>query len=196
MIRVLQVLPRLRRGGSQAMVMNIYRSIDHNKIQFDFIIFTKDHDDYYDEIIANGGRVYHFEKFNGLNFFKIKSNFNKFLREHNEYKIIHFHVYSTASIYIPVAKKNGLKTIIHSHSTSNGKGVMALIKNALQLPLRNQADYLFACSSEAGKWLYGKKAISRDNYFFIPNGIPLNQFNFSKEKRMNIRKKYIILHGH
>ena len=39
-IRVLHVLGRLNRGGSETMVMNIYRNIDRSKVQFDFIIHT------------------------------------------------------------------------------------------------------------------------------------------------------------
>ena len=189
MIRVLQVLPRLRRGGSQAFVMNLYRNIDRTKVQFDFIIFTNDRDDYYDEIYSLGGKVYHFEKFNGKNYFRIRKSFNSFLENHPEYDIIHIHVYSTASIYLPIAKKHGLKTIIHSHSTSNGNGFLSLIKNIMQLPLRKEADYLFACSTDAGKWLFGKKAIHKQNYRFIPNGIDLKCFNYDPYARDDLRKK-------
>lgn len=38
MIRILHVIGSLNNGGSQAMVMNLYRNIDKTKIQFDFII--------------------------------------------------------------------------------------------------------------------------------------------------------------
>ena len=200
MIRVLQVLPRLRRGGSQAFVMNLYRCIDRTKIQFDFIIFTKDHDDYYDEIINMGGKIYHFEKFNGLNYFSIMKKWKVFLKEHKEYKIIHFHVYSTASLYISLAKKNGLKTIVHSHSTSNGKGIKAHIKNTLQLPIRWKSDYLFACSTDAGRWLFGDKATKKKNYFIVPNGIDLQHFYFDSERRqqtraaLSLNDKFVIGH--
>ena len=36
MIRVLQVLGGLNRGGAETMVMNLYRALDHKEIQFDF----------------------------------------------------------------------------------------------------------------------------------------------------------------
>ena len=192
MIRILQVLPRLRRGGSQAMVMNLYRAINRNEVQFDFIIFTKDHDDYYDEIYQLGGKVYSFTKFNGKNIVKIIKEWNSFFEIHLEYKILHSHVRSFASIYIPIAKKHGLTTIIHSHSTSNGKGLTGIIKSILELPLRYQADYLFACSTEAGKWLFGEKALSRDNYRFIPNAINVRDFIFSLDARKRIREHYCI----
>lgn len=190
MIRVLQVLPRLRRGGSQAMIMNVYRLIDRTKIQFDFIIFSKDKDDYYDEIIKLGGRVFHFTKYNGRNALKVKKEWKQFFENHQEYKILHSHVRSFASLYIPVAKSYGLKTIIHSHSSANKKGLKGICKSILQRPLRKQADYLFACSQKAGEWLFGKKSISLDNYYFVPNGIDLNHFQYSEKNRELIRKKY------
>ena len=190
MIRILHVLPRLRRGGSQAMVMSLYRALNRDKYQFDFIIFTPDHDDYYDEIHELGGRVFHFTKFNGKNLIRVQREWNQFLEEHSEYKILHSHVRSFASIYIPIAKRHGLTTIIHSHSTSNGKSIEGIVKTILELPLRYQADYLFACSTEAGKWLFGEKAIARENYRFIPNAISVKDFVFSEESRSSIRCQF------
>ena len=137
MIRVLQVLPRLRRGGSQAMVMNLYRAINRDEVQFDFIIFTKDHDDYYDEIKEMGGKIFHFKKINATNVFAIRKEWNSFFQEHSEYKILHSHVRSFASVYISIAKKHHITTIIHSHSTSHGPGLLKdIVKTLFEYPLR------------------------------------------------------------
>ena len=35
-IRVLHILQRMEAGGTQALLMNIYRKIDRTKVQFDF----------------------------------------------------------------------------------------------------------------------------------------------------------------
>ena len=40
-IRVLHVLHSLNCGGTENMIMNLYRNIDINKIQFDFLVHTK-----------------------------------------------------------------------------------------------------------------------------------------------------------
>ena len=182
------------------MVMNLYRNIDHNKIQFDFIIHTLEKQAYYQEIIDMGGRVYHFPAFNGKNIFLLKKKWAQFFTEHMEYKILHSHVRSYASLYIPIAKKYGLKTIIHSHSTSNGKGASAIIKKILQFPLRYQADYLMACSNEAGQWLYGKRACKSKNYIFLSNAIDIKKYRFSNKisieyrKKMNLENKFVIGH--
>ncbi len=36
-VRVLQVIGAMDRGGAETMIMNLYRNIDKNKFQFDFI---------------------------------------------------------------------------------------------------------------------------------------------------------------
>lgn len=39
-IRILQVFGAMNRGGAESMIMNIYRNIDRQKVQFDFIVHT------------------------------------------------------------------------------------------------------------------------------------------------------------
>ena len=170
-IRILHMIGCLEIGGSQSMIMNIYRNIDRRIIQFDFVIDKDVKSPLYKEITQLGGKIYKMPKFNGINIIEVQSSWKKFFENHSEYKILHSHVRSYASIYLPVAKRCGVTTIIHSHNTSNGVGFPSLVKKILQFPLRYQADYLFACSKEAGEWLFGKKAIKKDNFKVIYNGI-------------------------
>lgn len=41
-IRVLHILQRMEAGGTQALLMNIYRKIDRTKVQFDFWVVYKE----------------------------------------------------------------------------------------------------------------------------------------------------------
>lgn len=186
-IRVLHVLSRLDIGGAETMVMNLYRHIDRNKVQFDFIVSSEEQGSFSDEVRALGGRIYAVPKFglkNVLRFYKV---WHTFFKEHREYKIIHGHVRSTAAIYLTIAKKYGLVTIAHSHSTSSGKGFSALVKNILQYPIRYVADYLFACSDSSGVWLYGKKACQKRNFMVLNNAIDADVFRFYEAKRNTVR---------
>ena len=45
MLRVLHVLGALDMGGIENFLMNIYRNIDRNKIQFDFVINDRNKED-------------------------------------------------------------------------------------------------------------------------------------------------------
>lgn len=188
-IRILQVLGGLNVGGAETMVMNYYRNIDKSKVQFDFIVHENEKGFYEEEIIKMGGKIYRMPRYKGINHFYYIKKWKEFFKQHPEYKILHSHVRSCAIIFILIAKKYGVKTIIHSHSTSNGTGIKSTIKNLLQFPLRYTADYLFACSEKAGIWLYGKNAIKKNNFYIVKNSINLNDYIFSKDERESIRKK-------
>ena len=189
MLRVLQMIGALNVGGSQTMLMNIYRNIDRKKIQFDFLLDRPEELHFADEVRALGGRIYSVPLFKGTNAIEVRRAWDGFFTEHPEYKVLHSHVRSYASLYLPIAKKHGVKTIIHSHNTSNGAGAAALVKRALQYPLRYQADVLMACSTEAGRWLYGDKACRSGKYVFLPNGVDLSRFRPDEDKRAEYRAR-------
>lgn len=192
MVRVLHMIGSLEIGGSQTLIMNIYRKIDRTNLQFDFIVDHPDRMYFAKEITELGGKIYTILPFKGYNLLQVKRAWKNFFQNHPDYKIFHSHVRSYASIYLPIAKKNGLKTIIHSHNTSNGSGVTAIIKFLLQFPLRYQADYYMACSKMAGKWLFGKKVIGKPYFHIIANGIDVNKYCFSSDKRDQIRNEFKI----
>ena len=189
MIRILQMIGSLNVGGSQTMIMNIYRNIDRTKMQFDFVLDHPKETYFAEEVKALGAKIYTMPGFNGANAAEVKRDWNNFFYTHPEYKVLHSHVRSYASLYLPIAKKHGVKTIIHSHSTSNGTGAAAMAKNALQYPLKKQADILMACSTEAGLWLYGEKACKSDRYVFMPNAVDLERFSFRETSRKALREK-------
>jgi len=189
MIRVLHMIASLDVGGSQTVMMNIYRNIDREKIQFDFVIDHPKEDYFAEEIRSLGGRVFTMPAFHGTNAGEIKRDWNNFFYTHPEYTILHSHTRSYASLYLPVAKAHGVKTIIHSHSTSTGGGVKGAVKAVMQLPLRHQADVLMACSLDAGEWLYGKKACQSDRFILLPNGIDTRE---RYRRELGLEGRYVI----
>lgn len=199
-LRILQVLGRLDRGGAETMIMNLYRRMDRERVQFDFVIHTEDICDYSEEVESLGGRIYAMEPFRASTAVRYKKNWQDFFKAHKEYRVIHGHMRSTASLYLAAAKRAGLVTIAHSHNTSSGAGVSAVVKNMLQYPLRYTADYLFSCSYAAGVWLYGKKACEKPNFHILPNGIEPEAFRFQhkvrekKRREMDAEGKTVFLH--
>ena len=55
MLRVLQVVTKMDRGGLETMLMNYYRNIDRSKVQFDYLVHRKERGRYDDEIEMLGG---------------------------------------------------------------------------------------------------------------------------------------------
>ena len=49
-LRVLHVTTVLRAAGIESFIMSIYRNIDRNKVQFDFMVM-RDEKEFYDEEI-------------------------------------------------------------------------------------------------------------------------------------------------
>ncbi len=191
-IRILHMIGSLNIGGSQSMVVNLHKAIDRSKVQFDYII-DRPGELYFAETIRQlGGKIYELPTFKGFNFLEIRKSWKTFFKNHPEYRILHSHIRSYASLYLPIAKKAGLKTIIHSHNTSSGKGVKAVVKSCLQYGLRKNADYYFACSKAAGKWLFGEKITKQSNYFVLNNAIDVGKYAFSEQSRKKIRDEFNI----
>jgi len=188
-IRILHMIGSLNIGGSQSMVLNIHESLDRSKIQFDYIIDHPTHLYFAEKVKKLGGKIYTMPTFKGFNYFEVRSAWKCFFKQHPEYKILHSHVRSYASLYLPIAKKAGLKTIIHSHSTSNGSGLSSIVKRVLQYPLRYQADYFFGCSKEAGEWLFGKKIVDSPKYHILKNAIDVEKYAFNMDNRVKLRSE-------
>ena len=189
MIRILQMIGSLNVGGSQTMILSIYRSIDRERMQFDFVLDHPDERYFAAEAEALGARIYTMPIFRGANAGEVRRDWNNFFYTHPEYTVLHSHVRSYASLYLPVARRHGLKTIIHSHNTSNGTGMTALVKDVLQRPLRDQADVLMACSTEAGEWLYGRRACQSGRFVFLPNAVDTRRFAMDPASRRALRRE-------
>lgn len=187
--RILHVFGRLNRGGAETMIMNLYREIDKSKFDFDFVIHTKDLCEFNTEIEEMGGKIHSITPFNGINLLRYIAEWHNLFRNHPEYKIIHGHMRSTATIYLTIAKKYGLKTIAHSHNTSSGHGIKAFVKTILQYPIRFIAEYFFACSIDSGIWLFGKKVCNQKNFRIIKNSINTRQFTYDKTQREYMRSQ-------
>ena len=68
MIRVLHSVSNMDRGGIETMLMNYYRHIDREKVQFDFIVNKQKPGDYDDEIRRLGGHIYQSPGLNPLHY--------------------------------------------------------------------------------------------------------------------------------
>ena len=179
-------------GGVESVVMNYYRNIDRDKIQFHFLCDEDSTDIPYDEIEKLGGKVIVIPPYQKL--FKYQKELYKIFKENN-YKIVHSHI-STLSIFpLRIAKKAKIPVrIAHSHSTSNKKELKRnLIKNMLRPFSKVYPTIFFGCSQLSGKWLFGKRAFLKNKIKIINNAIDLEKFKFNEEIRNKIREKLNIL---
>ena len=187
-IRILHVVSELNQGGMENFIMNIYRNIDRNKIQFDFIVHHKAIGIFEPEIERLGGKIYHFSIMDDKNIIKYIMEINNFFKIHKEYNVVHGHLGSTGYLYLGAAKKHGVKCCIaHSHTTSTPKSLKGFIKNICFKFYKINSDVRFACSTEAGKFIFNNR-----NFTIIPNGVDFQRFKYNAKSRNEFRKKYNI----
>lgn len=196
-IRVLQVVTHMNRGGLETMLMNYYRNIDRNKVQFDFLTHRPENEkkDYDDEIRSLGGKIYHMPILNPFSPSYMKS-LDQFFKGHKEYKIVHSHLDCLSAYPLKAAKKNGVPIrIAHSHNTSQEKNLKYLIKDYSKKQIPKYATHLFACGEEAGKWMFGKH-----KFQIINNAIDTKKFIYNEEIRkqkryeLGVEDKFVIGH--
>lgn len=183
-LRILIIDGKLICGGVESFIMNIYRLVDKEKIQFDFLVHYAGDFYYDDEVKKLGGKIYKLTFRDDNNIFKYKRDLRNFFYSHPEYQIVWGHMDGLASIYLKIAKQYGVKTTIcHSHITRPEYSVKGLIKKILRKNTWKYSDYRFACSSEAGRYLYGNHP-----YRLIHNAIDVKKFSFNEDVRERIRK--------
>ena len=187
-IRILHVVPNMHRAGLETFIMNVYRNIDREKIQFDFIVHYKQRFDYDDEIEALGGKIYRFSVREDNDFIKYIRQLNAFFRRHREYSILHGHMESFGFIYSKIASRYGVKVIIaHSHTAFVIPTLKGLTKYFMNKPWKYYATELFACSDKAGRFMFPRRRFS-----IIKNGIECKQYAYNEGIRKEYRSKFNI----
>lgn len=187
---VLHVVGKLNIGGAESRIMDLYRNIDREKVQFAFCQHTKEHCAFEDEIESLGGKIYRVPRFNVKNYFAYKKAWEEIFRAHPEIKVVHGHMTSTAAIYLPIAKKAGVEvTIAHARSAGVDPGLKGKLTRFLRRNLYKKCDYRFTCSKIAGEAVFGDQSQDAKKATFIPNAIDVDKFAFDEKTREQIRSE-------
>lgn len=204
MIKVLHVVDSLMLGsGVMSVIMNYYRNINKDKVQFDFLFFIKKEDSYYNEIIELGGNAYYLEMLSRKNIFSYQRMINDFFYHHGDkYEIVHLHEVLLSFFILKASKKNKILTrIVHSHNSVGAETILKRIRNRiLCLPIKYLATNFCACSIKASNFLYGIEFYKKGKVKIINNAIDCSRFAYNSEVRRQIREKlgfqncYIIGH--
>lgn len=197
-IRVLHVLRSMNCGGAEMLIMNIYKNIDREKIQFDFLVNVFDKMFYEDEITALGGRIFRMPFLTSVTPPLYERKLFKFFVSHREIKIVHSHLETTTGLILKQAKRAGVPIrIAHSHNSRFTRtGAKHALENAYKSYCRKKivpnATLLLGCSELANDWLYdsdGKRA------GIVRNGIETEKYTFSEAVRAEVREELNIKSG-
>lgn len=178
--RVLQVVINMNAGGIENMLMNLYREIDRDKIQFDFLFHTDEKCFFEDEILSLGGKIHRMYPIRLHNLSKYLKDTLQFFQNH-DYRIVHSHMNIWSYFILQQAKKANIPIrVAHSHIAYdsiwdlplNRVPFVFVLKKLINEPLTHR----FACGEAAGKWLFGHQ-----DFTVINNAIQADRFKYKSE---------------
>ena len=188
-IRVLQIFTIMNRGGAESMIMNYYRKINRDLIQFDFLVHRHEKGIFDEEIENLGGKIYRLDAINPFYPKKYYQNLRSFFNKHKEYNIIHSHLNTFSYFPTKIAEEFNIPCrITHAHIAlekpsladflSGPNGSKEFFKKIVKLNLRKRiglySTHQFSCGIKAGKWLYGPNS----SFEVMNNAIDAEKFKY------------------
>lgn len=189
MKKILQIGMTSNYGGIESFIMNVYRNIDRNKFQFDFVNMETGGKDlaYSNEIKRLGGKIYNIPGRRE----NLKANRNQLKKiiEENNYDFVHNNVLTWSysdGITLPLKYSNS-KVIVHSHNSYMNPGMYARrVLNFFNRRLNYRNDIIrLSCSEGATRWLFRNRSA-----VVIPNGIETKDYSFNPIIRDEYRRKF------
>ena len=183
MPKVLQITSKLFRGGAESFIMNVYRNIDRERFDFDFLVFHSEREFYEDEIEALGGHVYHVPIMEGANIFRRRSMLDDFFANHATYEAVHCHMAALGGDCLAAAGRAGVQIrLAHSHVANYEHNPRGYLKRLFEKGFGNHATTLLACSEWAGRYMFGNAPFT-----VVNNGIDIGKFAFAPANRKAFR---------
>lgn len=181
-VRVLQVIPTLSRSGGVAQMMwRVYRALDKQHIQFDFLAHEQP-DDLQDDVHSLGARTYHIGTLGQLGPRSYLNTLRRIISEEGPFAAVHVHTNYQAGIVGLAARLEQVKRRIgHIQGTKISAKNRAMLP-AYRLMIRLGCNIRLACNQEAGQFYYGSQTFS-----IIPNAIDFEEFRYDDSKATQIR---------
>lgn len=184
-IRILQVVTIMNRGGLETMLMNYYRQMDRNEIQFDFMVHRSEEGHYDQEIKKLGGQIYRMPQIRPGHYRKYFALLDQFFQEHPKFKVVHAHNNENSSFVLKAAKKAGIPCrIAHSHLSDLGIDYKLPFRLYARYSMKDNPSSYFACSEKAGQWLFGKKDVT-----VLNNAVNVKEFKYDDAARKQVRSE-------
>ncbi|MCD2502906.1 glycosyltransferase family 1 protein [Clostridium sp. NSJ-145] len=182
--RILHVTGAMNVGGTETMLINLYRKVN-NQMIFDFISYS-DKEAYYDkEIEKLGGKVIRLKAPSERGFLGSINDIRKVIKENGPYTAVHTHMLFNCGIAMISAYFLGVKIrVSHAHTTADNSTslIRKLYISVMRLLIRIFSTNFLACSDAAGRYLFGDNIINNKKYKILPNYIDYEKFINSNDK--------------
>lgn len=193
MIRVLHSVSNMDRAGLETMLMNYYRHIDREQIQFDFLANKPKPGAYEEEVKELGGRIFVSPGFNPVKLPKYRKFMKSLFQEHPEIQIVHAHNGALAYYALREAQRNQIPhRIAHSHNSKINFDLKWPMKQYCRSHMKNAATEFWGCGELAVEFYFGKEIAQNKKYTLIRNAIEEERFLYNEKIRKEMRQKYQI----
>lgn len=188
-VRVLHVVGNMDYGGVETLLMNLYRSTDRRKVQYDFLCHNDVAGKFDPEITELGGKII---RVPGLGASSLP-RYQRALRNTFEHltgnSIVHAHLNRMNGIVLREAKRAMVPfRISHSHNSNHTNGFLrrSLYSYSKTL-IKRSATHLMACSADAAAHAYSGELLQETA--ILPNAIDTEYFSSSDDRRGHVRDK-------
>lgn len=201
-IRILYFVDRLLRGGIQTLLWNIACGIDRDRFDVEFL--TLDDGKAYpmqDDLEKMGYTVH---KLDGIwldklgDFARERRALRAFYAANGPYDVVHMHSTSKNYLVLEEAERCAVTVrIAHSHSTGymTKNKLKTIFGDALKGRLKRHANYHFACSVEAGRWMFGDDFQPGVNGYVLNNAVDAGSYQFDPARRAAARGRLGLVGG-
>lgn len=181
-IKVLLIAGAMNVGGIENQLMHLLRQADKEKFQIDFTT-TDIHPFHQEEIEALGARCIHIRGAEGKHFLRYSGDLYRVIRE-GQYDIVHSHELFHSGLVLLIARLAGVKhRFVHAHNWMEGNNprakksyVRRVYNSIMQHLIQWNATDFIACSSLAGRFLYGERITKQSNYHLVFNSVDTIRF--------------------
>lgn len=185
---------RLLRGGIQTLLLNIVEHIDRDRFDVEFLTLDDGKNYPLEQQLNDLG--FHVHRLEGiwikspLSYRSYDRELDRFYCEHGPYDVVHMHSSSKNYPILRLAERHGIAVrIAHSHNTGfRTKSLMKVaLGNLMMAEINRYATLRFACSHEAGRWMFGPSFPDEPDEEIIHNALEPNRFTFSPQIREEMR---------
>lgn len=188
MIRIAVIMGKMHSGGKKNLVMEYYRHIDRNKIQFDFLCDEDSNSIPKEEIESLGGSVYIIPPYQKI-FSNMKAIYS--ICKKNKYSIMHGYN-STMNIFAMfVGKLAGVPIRINECISMGHKDDKKdLLKKILKPFARCFSTHYMANGEVCGRWQFGEKMYNSGKVEVFKTVIDTDKNMYCPDLRDKTRKEY------
>lgn len=188
MIRIAVIMGKMHSGGKKNLVMEYYRNINRDKIQFDFFCDMDSNSVPVEEIESLGGRVYMIPPYQN-----IVANMKEIYRicKYNRYPIMHGYN-STMNVFAMLAGKCAGVPIRINECISMGHkdDKKNVLKNILKPFAGCFSTHYMANGEVCGRWQFGDKTFDAGRVNVFKTVIDTEKNRFDPELREKTRKEF------